>query len=127
MAKRHHQLPPRWLREGKPPPYPDAFKDVVESIPLTTCCSVHRERHIRLLAAVRTPAGVCLVCGGLGTMRTRWTPSGAPLLLNTPCTDTATEVELGLYYDTCDTCRVLPSTPVQVDILMRQRYRAPCN
>jgi hypothetical protein len=108
-------------------PHPLAFRQFVEAIPTVTCCPVHREGHRRLLAAVRAPAGHCLLCGAPGTWRARWPSTDAPAPAPSPCRAHATEEELGVYYDLCDHCRQRPATPAQVDLLLRQRHRALWN
>src|SRR6266700_3160336 len=106
MSKRNRvERIPRWLRERKPPPHPLAFRQFVERIPPVTCCPVHRESQRRLLAAVRAPAGRCLLCGAQGTWRARWPLPATPAPVPTPCCLHATEEELGLYYDLCDRCQ----------------------
>jgi hypothetical protein len=125
--KRRMTNVPQWMRQRQLEPAPGAFRQFVEAIPPVTCCPVHREAHCRLLAAVRAPAGLCLLCGTLGTWRARWPAIDTPAPMPTPCRARATEVDLGVYYDLCGRCRQLPDTPAQVDILLRQRDRAPWN
>jgi hypothetical protein len=126
MKKQRVRIP-KWLRQRKPEPAPNAFRAWVEQIPMPTCCPFHREGNRRLLAAVRAPAGRCLLCGALSTWRARWPSMDTASPVPTPRRAHGSEEALGVYYDLCARCRHVSDTPAQVEALLRQRHRAPWN
>lgn len=80
---------------------------------LPACCLRHRAAHVALLEALRTPPGLCLLCGRQATHRGRW-PADARSALTVPSACGVTPLQ-EVYVDVCPRCRRLPDLEVRVD------------
>jgi hypothetical protein len=123
------QTVPQWLRERKPPPYPGAFQDLVERIPVPTCCARHAHAQQQLRLAVRAPAHPCLLCRQPGVYRARFVPAAEVDRMPeaTPCSAT---VDLDQYYDLCGPCSQRLDRWTRAEAIMalwQQQHQAPWN